>query len=75
MEGGNEDPVLTDSHATTASVPHTDAPLVQVSESADGGWDIRIEREGRAPVIEHYEDWHRLERRRAILALPPMAVH
>ena len=63
----------TDSQATTKAVPDTDAPVVHVSESADGGWDIFIEHESETPVIEHYSDWHRLERRRAILELPPIA--
>lgn len=63
-----------DSPATAEHIPDTRAPVVLVSESANGGWDVRIEHEGDAPVIEHYSDWHRLERRRAILALPPIAV-
>jgi hypothetical protein len=67
--------MLTDSQATTEHIPATHAPVVQVSESANGGWDVRIEHEGEAPLIEHYSDWHRLERRRAILALPPIPVH
>lgn len=29
------------------------------------GWDIRVELDGRVVAIEHYGDWHRVERCRA----------
>ena len=62
-------PLLTESHAAPETALDTHAPVVHVSCPPSGGWDIRIEREGEAPALEHYSDWHRVERRRAILAL------
>jgi hypothetical protein len=66
--------VLTGTHAATEITLHRHAPpTLHVRTSTEGGWELRIERRGEAPVIEHYSDWHRLERRRAILVLTDCA--
>lgn len=42
---------------------------IRVRASEQGGWDVRVEREGQPSIVEHYTDWHRVERRRAILEI------
>ncbi|MBI4262787.1 MAG: hypothetical protein HY657_00275 [Acidobacteria bacterium] len=43
------------------------AGRVRVCAAEGGGWDVRVEYEGRPAIVEHYTDWHRVERRRARL--------
>ena len=43
------------------------APDVRVFLAEDGGWTIHVEREGQVVAIERYDDWHRVERRVAML--------
>jgi hypothetical protein len=48
-------------------IPDRNNAHVWVSQSAAGGWDLAVEIDGRMVVREHYDDWHRVERRRALL--------
>jgi len=40
---------------------------VWVASSAAGGWNLSVEIDGHVVAREHYDDWHRVERRRALL--------
>lgn len=48
-------------------VPHVST--IRVDPARGGGWDLRIETDGQVITTEHFSDWHRLERRRACVAL------
>ena len=62
-------PICAMTASTNPRVAASGAPDIRVSPADDGGWIIRIEREGRTVAIERYSDWHRVERRVAILNL------
>lgn len=57
---------MTSSNPVTSS---TRAPDIDVSIADDGGWVITIDRDGGTIATERYTDWHRVERRVAILKL------
>jgi hypothetical protein len=38
-----------------------------MSPASHDGWDIHVELDGRILATEHCSDWHRVERRRALL--------
>lgn len=40
---------------------------IHLSLADDGGWWLRTEQGGRTPATEHFTDWHRLERRIAVI--------
>jgi hypothetical protein len=40
---------------------------IHISFADDGGWLLRTEQDGRTLATEHFTDWHRLERRIAVL--------
>jgi hypothetical protein len=42
---------------------------VRVTLARESGWTIEIEQPGRGSRFEHYSDWHRVERRVAVLGL------
>lgn len=46
---------------------HTSSVRVQPADQ--GGWNLRVEIDGRVIAVEHFTDWHRVERRRASLEL------
>jgi hypothetical protein len=48
-------------------IPGRNNAHVWVSQSSAGGWDLSVEIDGRMVVREHYDDWHHVERRRALL--------
>ena len=43
------------------------ATRVFVSLAEHSGWTLLVERDGRILASEHYNDWHRVERRRRLL--------
>jgi hypothetical protein len=43
------------------------APHIHIMLADGGGWLLRTEQDGRPVATEHYSDWHRLERRIAVL--------
>jgi hypothetical protein len=49
--------------------PSTDMeiPRIRVHQSDNGGWDLPAIADGRVARTEHCADWHRVERRRAML--------
>jgi hypothetical protein len=49
------------------SIPETST--IHVELAGGGGWNLRVEVDGQVMTTEHFSDWHRLERRRACLAL------
>jgi hypothetical protein len=53
--------------ASALSIPDRDGTHVWISMCDSGGWDISVEVGGRTVVREHCADWHRVERRRALL--------
>ena len=44
-------------------------PSVHVAVSDSGGWMVTVERNGQTISVEHCDDWHRVERRVALLKL------
>ena len=55
--------------ASNSRVAASGAPDIRVSTADDGGWVVTIDRAGRTVATERYSDWHRVERRVAILNL------
>lgn len=51
-----------------APVERTSTPRVCVKLAERGGWDVYVELNRRVMRNEHCSDWHRVERRRAMLA-------
>lgn len=43
---------------------------VSVALAEEGGWLLLVERDGQVVATEHYDDWHRVERRRRLLEAP-----
>jgi hypothetical protein len=54
---------------SNSRVAASGAPDIRVSTADDGGWVVTIDRAGRTVATERYSDWHRVERRVAILNL------
>ena len=52
---------------TQAPSRETTRPEVSLRLSKHGGWDIHVQLEGQTFAVEHHEDWHRVEHRRAWL--------
>ena len=43
--------------------------VVDVEGVEEGGWNLRIDVDGQVVIREHFNEWHRVERRRACLTL------
>ena len=51
--------------AVAAGTPHRSN--IRVCLAVNGGWLVTVERDGRVVTTEHHTDWHRVERRVAVL--------
>lgn len=59
---------MPDASLVFLSVPSPHASRVYVTLADLDGWDIYVEIDGCIVLTEHCTDWHRAERRGAILA-------
>ena len=60
-------PTLYAMRASNSKAEATGAPEIHVATADGGGWVVTIDRDGQTVAIERYSDWHRVERRVAIL--------
>ena len=55
--------------STCATAPPQHGSNVHVSAADSGGWVVTVEQDGQTLATEHLTDWHRVERRVAVLSL------